>query len=263
MRKKILFFLLISFCSFLQAKIIEIFSITELLNYIKEKECLVVFDIDNTLMESVHQLGSDQWFDRRVNILVTSGIDTVQAVKKAYREWYMIQGIIEFKLVEEKTKSVFDQVKKSTDTIALTTRGFDSSYPTISALNSLGIVFDDKPMDSSMLFFQNEGNPAIFPGVLFLKGILFTSNTHKGEALFKLLGLIKKQPKQVIFINDKLAHLKQVEESSEKRSIPFIGLRYGYTDERVKNIDSRLLQISDLQLRQLVKELEKQALIVK
>ena len=39
-------------------------------------------------------------------------------------------------------------------------------------------------------------------------------------------------PKTIIFINDKASHLKEIEVAAEEKGIPFIGLRYGYSDER-------------------------------
>jgi hypothetical protein len=74
-------------------------------------------------------------------------------------------------------------------------------------------------------------------GVLFHRGILFTSGTHKGMAMAKFLSQIGHMPKSIVFINDKRQNIEEVEVIAEKYGVPFIGLRYGYVDEKVNNFN--------------------------
>jgi hypothetical protein len=69
-------------------------------------------------------------------------------------------------------------------------------------------------------------------GVLFRTGILFTAGSHKGKTLFKLLDQLNTVPQKIVFVNDKKSHLRAIEETAEERGIPFIGLRYAYSDAR-------------------------------
>lgn len=261
--RKYISFCLIFVCSVLQAKIVDVFHVNELQSYVKDNDCLVIFDIDNTLMEPVQTIGSDQWFDKRIQKLCDQGCNIDQAFCKTYDEWHKIQTVCDVKLVEKDTKQIFDGIKEKFNAIALTTRGFQSSYNTITQLESLGIVFENKPYISEEVFFQNGKQNSIFSGVLFFKGILFTNNSHRGEALFKLLDMFGKKPKVIIFINDKRAHLEQVEETANKREVSFIGLRYGFTDEKVKNFDANLANISSINFGSFIKDKEKEASIPK
>ena len=180
------------------------------------------------------------------------GLPEREALKKTYHEWQKIQSVCEVKLVEKDTKTVFDRIKKKYGVIALTTRGFQISYSTIYSLESLGLFFDDIPYISQQFFYQNVECEGIFTGVLFYKGVLFTNSSNKGEALFTLLDKANKKPKSILFINDKLSHLVQVQNSADRRKIPFIGLRYGYTDEKVKNINPNLTKLSSIDFARLI-----------
>lgn len=256
--KKFVFFLILFFAAILHAKIVDIYHITDLLAFLKEEDSLVVFDIDDTLMEPVQTIGSDRWFYNRMKKLAKEGCSQREALVKTYDEWLKIQTVCDMKLVENEAKKVFDTVQEKFNAIALTTRGFDASYNTLTHLEDLGIVFDKKPYISEEIFFINMKNNGIYPGVLFLKGILFTNNSHKGEALFKFLESFNKKPKTIVFVNDKRSHLEEVEESSNKRNVPFIGLRYGFSDEKVKNFDMNLANLSKIDFGSFIKEKEKE-----
>ena len=47
----------------------------------------------------------------------------------------------------------------------------------------------------------------------------------------------------MLFINDKASHLKEVERACEQAKIPFIGLRYGFLDEKVKRFSHEIAAI--------------------
>jgi hypothetical protein len=256
---KYVFLYIVFFFAILQAKIVDVYSINELPKFLKDEDSLIVFDIDNTLMEPVQSIGSDQWFDKRIKKFRDLGCDERLAFSKTYDEWHKIQTVCDVKLVENDTKEIVDKVKKKFPVIALTTRGFQDSYNTVTQLESLGIVFSSKPYIAEEAFFKNGSQNVAFTGVLFLKGILFTNNAHKGEALFKLLDAFGKKPKSIVFINDKRSHLEQVEESTGKRSVSFIGLRYGYTDEKVKNFNSSLAELSSINFGGFIKDKEIEA----
>ena len=80
-------------------------------------------------------------------------------------------------------------------------------------------------------------------GVLYRKGIMFTSGTNKGVAVFKLFELAGYRPKHVVFVNDKAANIRDVEESVVANGMDFIGLRYGYGDERVASFRPEIAEI--------------------
>ncbi len=59
----------------------------------------------------------------------------------------------------------------------------------------------------------------------------------------KLLEILSLKPKHIVFINDKLTHVRDVEGSVELSGIEFTGLRYTFSDERVQNFRQDIAEI--------------------
>ena len=229
--KRIFFcFLTVFSCLSLWGKIVEINNIEEVYNYLTPND-LVIFDIDNTLVEPVQTMGSNQWFEYLKKKYLEEKKSPKQAFDKAYKQWLKVQNVTEFKLVEEeKTRQLISNLqKKKQEVMGLTTRGLCLSCSTIDRLKQLGIYLEKTAPSKKSMFFLNPLE------VLYSEGILFTNGTNKETVFLQFFSLIGKFPSSVIFINDNKKHLEQVEKACEKKKISFIGLRYGYLDEKVKN----------------------------
>jgi len=224
----------------LQSEIIEIDHFEEIYPQI-HTDTLIVLDIDNTLIEPCQTLGSDQWFYSQLHHYVLMGFDTTNALEKALSEWMSIQNVTKVKPVEENIpKIIRDLQSRNYRVIALTTRGLELSTRTIEQLKSVGIDLSITAPTKEDLFFMNGR------GVLFRNGVLFTAATNKATALFKLLHETKVDPKSIIYVNDKRSHFYPVEEFANHHQIPFIGLRYGFLDEKIRSLDRTL---TDVQLK--------------
>lgn len=134
--------------------------------------------------------------------------------------------------------------------IGFTTRGLALATRTVHQLKSIGIDLTTSALTEEEIFFQN-GH-----GVIFRKGILFTSGTHKGKAFGKFLNILNITPKSVLFINDKASDLAQVEEYCLENNIPFIGLRYGYLDEKVKNFRADIADVQFTKFKHILSDHE-------
>lgn len=239
--RKLFQYLTIACCFFAglaQAEIIEADSIHNIRHHI-DPETLVIFDIDNTLMEPTQTLGSDQWFYHRIGDYKDQGIDHKTALEKALSEWMSVQSITKVKVVEEGTTQLLERLQEEGYTVmGLTTRGLGLSTRTIFQLESLGIDLSvTAPTHEDVFFINNHG-------VLFRGGILFTAGTHKGVALAKFLHLVEKRPDNIVFINDKWQNIREVEVICEKYQVPFLGLRYSFLDEKVASFNQ---EVADLQ----------------
>jgi len=231
--------LLFIFATSLHAEIIEIMHIDQIYNYLKPNT-LVVFDIDNTLIEPVQSVGTDQWFHHRIAYWIDRGMEPELALEKALADWMAVQNISQVKLVEPNTAKIVRHLQdRNFVVMGLTTRGLGMSTRTNQQLASVGIDLSKAAPSKDDIFFMNQR------GNLFRGGTLFTANTHKGSALFKLLDQLDLQPKMILFVNDKQSHIVSIEEWAIKRNIPFIGLRYGHLDEKVKKLN---LDVCDIQL---------------
>ncbi len=213
----------------LYGKIIETQHFGDITQYVKP-DTLVILDIDDTLLLPVQTLGNDCWFLYRKQLHREAGLSSIQALEKAISEWEAIRHLTGVKIVEEGTEKIISEMQKQNIVImGLTTQGLALATRTVQQLNSLGIDLTTTAPSEDDVFFINQH------GVLYRKGILFTSGTPKGDALLKLLDIIDYHPSHVVFINDKATHLADVEQPVEAKGIEFIGLRYAIGDERVAN----------------------------
>ncbi|MCH9621499.1 MAG: hypothetical protein S4CHLAM20_09190 [Chlamydiia bacterium] len=218
--------------SFLSAEIIESSTIADMDKY-KEEGVLFLYDIDNTLVTLPQDLGTDQWFQERLKTNRSRIENKQKALDRTLNEWAAFQQLSKPIEVEPGSDKI---IKAQQDDhimmMGFTTRGVTMSRNTIIQLEELGIDFSRSALiDHDYLFVQGRS-------VIYRNGVLFTAATHKGTTLFSFLDKLGINPRKIVFINDKWDNLRAVEETCEKRKIPFIGLRYGYLDERVRAFDS-------------------------
>lgn len=201
-------------------------------------DTLIVFDIDNTLMEPVQELGTDQWFYNRIKHYENWGFSKDRALEKALRQWCAIQSITKVRVVEPGTAEIVQNLQKMGYSImGLTTRGLGMCTLTIQQLGYLDIDLSVTAPTQDEIHFMNER------GCLYRSGILFTAATHKGKAMQKLFNKMNYQPKRILFINDKRSHIEEFMETMLPKGVDFVGLRYGKTDERVKNFRQHIAEV--------------------
>lgn len=221
--------------TFLFGAIVEIKELSEINKYLAKDE-LIIFDLDNTLIEPRQTLGSDQWFYNRIQELEKNGKSSQDAFSNTYSEWFQIQCVTKVKPVEKNTVNMLKDLQKYYKVIALTTRSFDLNFTTLLQLDSVGIDFTKSSLTEKMLFFDGEKY------VAHKKGVLFANGSNKGNVLKMFFEKINYEPSKIIFIDDKESNLKDVKEFCEKNKIEFTGLRYGYLDEKVKNFNRQIVQ---------------------
>ncbi|CRX38870.1 DUF2608 domain-containing protein [Estrella lausannensis] len=229
MKKKVVLWsvVLISLIFRLPALIVETHSIESVRTH-AGPTTLILFDIDNTLIEPVQELGTDQWFEHRLTEYKALGLPAGEAKEKTVSEYVAIHSITKVKPVEKVTPSLIAQLQQEGYIcMGLTARGLSLATRTVEQLKSVGIELTQTAPSKEEFYFTNHH------GVLYRAGILFASGTHKGNALVKLLRHLHYCPDKIVFIDDKLNQLKDVEHTLENEGIAFVGLRYGFLDEKV------------------------------
>jgi len=234
-----LFTILTCLCTLtLSAEIIETHSFKEVPSYLTE-DTLLVLDIDDTLLIPVQMLGCDEWFNHRFTTYMKSGLSPSVALDRSLAEWEAIRHLTEMEVVEQETVQIIQEMQASgVHMIGLTTQGVALSHRTIEQLKANNIILSDTAPLKGFHYFEQKDL-----GVVYRKGVLFTSGTAKGQALFTLCDHFGYAPKRVVFINDKTTHLKDIEEEAEKRGVEFIGLRYAYSDDRKARFDAEVAHI--------------------
>ncbi len=189
---------------------------------------LVILDIDDTLLIPVQMLGCDEWFLKRKQHHIDNGLSPSEALEKALAEWEGIRQFTRMEIVEEGSQAIVRQLQEQGyQVMGLSTQGLALTTRTLQQLAGVGVNLSAAAPSKEDQYLLVNGH-----GVLYRKGILFTSGQAKGEALFKLCDAIGLQPKRIVFLNDKATHLADIEGEATKRGVPFVGLRYAYSDAR-------------------------------
>lgn len=189
-------------------------------------------------------LGSDEWVDYSFKKKAEEGISSDELRKSVIETWEAVQVLTKMRLIEEDAPSVVASLQeKGFPVMILTTRGDSVSRATRLQLLSAGIDMTKSPVHKDALFLQH------LPDVHFVDGILFANGRNKGACLISFLHQIGYTPKRILFIDDKQASLKSVEEV-EKEGITFLGLRYTCADSIVRSFDALLADIELAHLQQ-------------
>jgi len=201
-------------------------------------DTLLVLDIDNTLICSKQAFGGDGWFWTQLEKAKKEGAAAQQAKDKVLTLWFQVQEILEVKPVEEKTPFIIKELQtKKIPMIALTTRGGPVVWSTLRQLSSCDIDLTlTRPYNGNFIVEE-------IPQACFRDGILFSDNQQKGKVLMAFLKQCQIKPACIVFINDKLSHLKEVEGSVEAAGIQFVGLRYSFLDDSVAHFRQDLADI--------------------
>ncbi|PIS02827.1 MAG: hypothetical protein COT85_01995 [Chlamydiae bacterium CG10_big_fil_rev_8_21_14_0_10_42_34] len=240
-------------CSSLVSAIFEISHFSEVPNYIDE-DCVLLLDIDDTLIVPVQTLGSGAWFDYRLKSFLNEGCDYRTAVEKTLPEWEAIRHLTKMRLVEEETAKVLsDLQEKQVPIMGVTFQGLALATRTVMQLNDLRVDLckTSPSKEDHCLSVQNHT-------VIHRQGILFTSGRAKGESFFQLCGKIGMTPKKIVVVDDKLSHLQNFEKETYLRGVEFVGLRYGALDEQCAAFSKEVAeyQFSQSSLKHLISDEE-------
>lgn len=209
----------------------EIRSMVEIEPFIDDTT-LLVFDLDNTLIEPVGNLGSDQWF--YFLIRKYTEIDRLgekEAAARAMDLWNKAQWLVEVKAVEPLTPNLIRrQQDRGIKTMGLTAREPEIADRTLEQLERIGVRLGRSTV--------HEAERKAGGGALFKQGILFVGEGRdKGEALLGFLREIQYAPAKVLFVDDRRKHVVSVERALAGSGIDYLGFRYGATDAKVEQFN--------------------------
>lgn len=218
------------------AVILERGSIKEIAPLI-DKNTLVVFDIDNTLIRTPQSLGSAEWFLHVYSTYRNAGFSDADAKLKAQDDWYRVAQISEIIPVEKRTaKFVHKLQKNKIQVIGLTARPANHYDITKKQLH------DEKINLSKTAAFPTT-NIVLAKGVQYKNGIIFVDEQDKGEALIKFLTHFEIKPEKVVFVDDVSKNTQDVEAALTKAGIQVSSVRYGATDKKVNAFDAKITDI--------------------
>jgi hypothetical protein len=228
-------------------QIIETKKISDVLTHVN-KETLVIFDIDNTLIEPVSFIGGTAWFRHETDRLIKKGGNIEELAEKFSALWGRVQPFIKIKTVESNTANVVKQLhEKDIYTMGLTGRSFKLEQITVDQLCSVDISIDNKTIYKNRLGFS--GSTGFFGGVLSVG-----PTGHKGEVLDSFFRKINYNAKRILFIDDDPEYIEEVETVVNSKKIDFVGIRYRAADDRIEKFDPAK---ADEELKQIFSKINK------
>jgi hypothetical protein len=216
------------------AEIVEIEKMSAVLPLVKGKT-LVVFDLDNTIIEPTQTLGSDQWFGYLVDKFTKLGETPEQATDHAIEDWSEVQHASDVVPVEGSTPRLVERLQRrgDVDVMALTARPYEMRHRTRIQLRAVGVDFEkDAP------FSENKDLPS---DLNYHRGIVSIGpKQSKGEAITRILAAISQRYDRVLFIDDKAKHTKSVDEALAQSDLENFSFRYGAADPKVQGFNAKV-----------------------
>lgn len=239
--KKIILSIAFLIATTVHAVVIESNNYDEVLKHIDAKsasDTLVVSDLDNTIIEPVQTLGSDQWGEYMGKKLQAAGIEKETATKMFVSMFSIVQHATQVKTVETSTLKTLDAIAAlGVPTLGLTARPLYLTNRSIELLNSVDVKLIGVPEIANLnleatIKYQNG---VVFVGPFNNKGLVLKSILEK---------LTTKKFKRIIFIDDKVHHAANVDAALKDSNLEVYSIRYGAADKKVIGFNS---VIADLQ----------------
>ncbi|MFC1842511.1 DUF2608 domain-containing protein [Candidatus Dependentiae bacterium] len=204
------------------------------------KNIIVIFDIDNTVSENFADL--DSWIPHKIDYLQNKGVSQNDAKSLVLSAYFTMQDFTDMTPIGNSPKIIKNLQCKKIPVMALTNRSIPIADRTIVQLKDINIDFVKTSPYKKELLLPLKYN------VRFSNGVIFTASNDKGQALIAFLKKTGYKPKKVIFIDDKLKHVKSVERALDQYNsalqkdaldgeIEFIGMRFSLQDKKKKLFD--------------------------
>lgn len=228
------FILLLTLPCCVNAKVIEVSELASVFSSV-DKNTLLVFDLDNTIIMPAQTLGGEEWYDYLVEKYRQEYADQkepeaeTKAIDRAVLDWNAVHETTAVVPVKEEIPPLIArQQEKGAITVGLTARSLELSGATRRQLLSVGIDFNKAAaLQKSPALQELKDNGE------FDNGVLFAGKNTKGEVLLEFLRITKLQPGKIIFVDNKRHHLENVEKALADMPTDYTGCRYGATDAKI------------------------------
>ncbi len=215
--------------------ILDSLSMRTILKHVSFDSVLLI-DLDNTVIESQSELGSDQWFVQLCIHATTVVPDKEHAIAMVIALYHEVQKFIRAQAVEDVTVKIINTLQDiGIPVIAITARDQCLQQATIRQLADIGVHLSDNRIPRQALSIAETGRPC--EQRLYENGIIFCGGKDKGACFKAFLDATGFNPKHVVMADDKLKHLEHVKAVAESSNIRFNGIRYGYLDAKVAGFD--------------------------
>lgn len=233
---------------FLQALIVQTNQMSEVLSHV-DSSTWVFFDIDDTLITSQMQLGRSDYYFVEFAKLRQQGMEEELAHEICRAHWNEMQEKCPVRLMDPVIPDIVSQIQQmAAYTLGLTARGPQTNLITQKQLRSLNLDFT-----TSSPFTVSAELPHRH---LYEKGVWFVEFNGKGHAVRKWLAGLSEHPTKVVFVDDRLHHLENMEAQLFDLEIEYVGVHYIKTLEHL--FDSKIAEIQAEHFPQILSDEEVQ-----
>ena len=205
---------------------------------------LVVFDIDDTLLESDNFFGGDTWYNwqRGRTLVDIEGkpitIDEKDKISCLFSKLGTLYELGTYHPTEAGAVALVANLQSQFDLIALTSRSPDYRGGTERELKRAGYKFKaahllDKSKALAYLF--NDGKNT--RPVSYQNGIVMSTGLNKGEVLDDLLNRINRTYSAIYFIDDSRKNVDNMHQKWEKASTKMTIFHYTGVDKHISSED--------------------------
>ncbi|MFI5363498.1 MAG: DUF2608 domain-containing protein [Elusimicrobiota bacterium] len=225
---------------------------------------LMAFDVDNTLLATDQDLGSEQWYEgeaKRLDSLAKSDPKLfMRRLNQLLDVNTAVSRLTTTRLTQTDIPGLVKLLPADVKVVAITSRGPALVDPTTDGFRSNGLAFGS--------FFPGDIHyPASGHDVLCREGICLTAGANKGEALVGFLNAVNYHPRAVIFVDNdptpvppgphdpndptKGKHHPRVKKWGTEAGIPvLVGYRYSKQDAAMDEYEAGTKAVAVAQLRE-------------
>jgi len=204
-----------------------------------KNDILVIFDIDDTLLEAVNFVGSNKWYDWQRGKEVFDAKGNVISIQKQqiYSCMFSTLGILfdlgTSKLSQPDAANIVTDLNDY-DMMLLTARTYNFRRATERELNINGIDFSAKHLlkkQQSLDFTFNDNNRT--DRVTYQNGLVMASGLNKGMILKEILSRVNRSYKTIYFVDDSRKNITNMTAEWKNDKTKFNIYHYTKTDKSI------------------------------
>lgn len=202
---------------------------------------LVIFDIDDTLLEANHFVGSDKWYNwqkGRHSVSPTGEKISIKDSEKFGCISSLLSTFFELGSTHLTQKDAVDIVNELStfDTMLLTARTTSYRISTERELKRFSIDLSNQHLldkNKGILFDLNDGNR--IAKVTYQNGVVLSSGLNKGKVLEEILKRTEKSYEYIYFIDDSEKNIRLMHEAWKNKKVQLKNFHYTRVDKSISS----------------------------
>lgn len=177
-------------------------------------DSVIVWDLDNTILQSRHELGSDQWYGALLGI-AQAQLGPKFCLEVLNTTYNQVQSLVDVQKIEHDTIKLIDYFNRIGISQWLVTARNTGLYETT-----------QRQLEKCNIRFIAER-------------MLFCNGQNKGHCLEMTFARCHYRPAHIVVIDDKQYNVQSLREAAIRMNIRFNGFVYQFLNDKVQSFDVR------------------------